>query len=85
MTDKKDSKKELTTDVLIADVMLRVTAMEKLLIEKGVFTQSELNDATEEIAKRVAKVVLEKAQASKNLESFVADLEASSKKKDFDN
>lgn len=86
MTDKKDSKTELTNDVLMADVMLRVTAIEKLLIEKGVFTQAELTAATEEIAKRVAKVVLEKAQASKNLKEFVADLEASAKdKKDFNN
>jgi len=85
MTDKKDAKNELTNDVLMADIMLRVTAIEKLLIEKGVFTQTELTAATEEIAKRVAKVVLEKVQGSKNIEEFVADLEASSKKKDFDN
>jgi TPP-dependent pyruvate/acetoin dehydrogenase alpha subunit len=85
MTDKKDGKKELTNDILMADVMLRVTAIEKLLIEKGIFTQTELTATTEEIAKRVAKVVLEKAQASRNLEEFVADLEASSKKKGLDN
>ena len=59
MTDKKN---ELTTDVLLADIMLRLTAMEKLLIEKKSFTQEELSKATEEIAQRVAKVVLEKAQ-----------------------
>jgi len=84
MSDNK--KAELTTDVLMADVMLRVTAMEKLLIEKGVFTQEELAVSTEEIAKRVAKVVLEKAQASKNIEELVADLESSVKdKKDLKN
>lgn len=70
-----DKKTELTTDVLLADVMLRVTAIEKLLIEKGVFTQEELAKTTEEIAQRVAKVVLEKAQSSKNIEDFVAKLE----------
>jgi len=85
MTDKKD-KQELTNDIMMADVMLRITAIEKLLIEKGVFTQDELTASTEEIAKRVAKVVLEKAQASKNIEEFIADLEASAKeKKDFKN
>lgn len=88
MSEKKpDSKQELTNDVLMADVMLRVTAIEKLLIEKGVFTQEELNKTTEEIAQRVAKVVLEKAQASKSVEEFVAKLEetANKGKKDFDN
>lgn len=83
MTDKKQ---ELTSDVLMADVMLRITAIEKLLIEKKVFTQEELTACTEEIAKKVAKVVLEKAQASKNLDQFISDLESSSKdKKGFNN
>lgn len=88
MSEKKpDSKQELTNDVLMADVMLRVAAIEKLLIEKGVFTQDDLNKTTEEIAQRVAKVVLEKAQASKSVEEFVAKLEetANKGKKDFDN
>lgn len=81
-----DKKQELTSDVLIADVMLRIAALEKLLIEKKVFTQEELTACTEEIAKRVAKVVLEKAQASKNIDEFIADLEATAKdKKGFDN
>lgn len=85
MTDKND-KKELTSDIMMADIMLRVTAIEKLLIEKGIFTQDELNSTTEEIAKRVAKVVLEKAQASKSLEEFISDLETSAKeKKEFKN
>lgn len=87
MTDKKDDRKELNTDILVADVMLRITALEKLLIEKGVFTQAELSATTDEIAKKVAKVVLEKAKVSKNIEEFVATLEKSdgSDKKDFDN
>ena len=85
MTDKND-KKELTNDVLMADVMLRITAVEKLLIEKGVFTQAELSEATEDIAKRVAKVVLEKAQASKNVGELISSLEAVNKaKKGLDN
>lgn len=85
MTDKKD-KQELTNDVLIADIMLRITAMEKLLIEKGVFTQAELAASTDEIAKRIAKVVLEKAQSSKNVEELISSIEAGDKpKKDFNN
>lgn len=81
MSEKKpDSKQELTNDVLMADVMLRITAIEKLLIEKGVFTQEELSTTTEEIAKRVAKVVLEKAQASKSVDEFISNLEAQANK-----
>ena len=86
MTDKKDGKNELTSDIMMADIMLRVTAMEKCLIDKGILTQSELANANEEIANKVAKVILERAQASKNMEEFVADLENSSKEnKEFKN
>ncbi len=86
MTDKKDGKNDLTSDIMMADIMLRVTAMEKLLIDKGILNQAELAATNDEIAKKVAKVVLERAQASKNLEEFVSDLEKSAKEdKDFKN
>lgn len=86
MTDKKDGKNELTSDIMMADIMLRVTAMEKLLIDKGILNQAELAAVNDEIAKKVAKVILERAQASKNLEEFVSDLEKSTKEdKDFKN
>jgi len=79
MTDKKDGKNELTSDIMMADIMLRVTAMEKCLIDKGILSKEELTATNDEIAKKVAKVVLERAQASKNIEEFVADLEKSAK------
>lgn len=86
MTDKKDGKNEFTSDIMMADIMLRVTAMEKLLIDKGILNQAELAAVNDEIAKKVAKVVLERAQASKNLQEFVADLEKSDKEdKEFKN
>lgn len=78
MTNTK--KPELSNDVFIADIMLRISAIEKLLIEKGVFTQEELNATTEEIAKRVAKVVLEKAQSAKSIEELTASLKGAPKK-----
>lgn len=80
MADQKTDKTQLTTEVLLADAMLRIAAIEKLLIEKAVFTQDELTQATEEIAQRVAKVVMEKAQASKDLDDFVNKLQDKGKK-----
>lgn len=82
---EKNKKQEVTNDVLMADLMLRITAMEKLLIEKSVFTQAELIATTEEIAKKVAKIVLEKAQASKSVEEFISNLESQPPKKDTNN
>lgn len=83
MTDKK---KELTTEVLLADVMLRETALEQLLLDKGLITKEELAKYTEEIAQKVAKVVLEKAKASKDLDDFISKLDPEdSGKKNFNN
>ena len=76
MSDKKpDNKQDITTDMLMADVMLRITAMEKILIDKGIFTVEELQASTKEIAERVTKVVMEKAASSKNIEDFISKLE----------
>ncbi|HEY5267969.1 MAG TPA: hypothetical protein VII94_02450 [Candidatus Saccharimonadales bacterium] len=84
MSDKKpDNKQDITTDMLMADVMLRITAMEKILIDKGVFSVEELQASTKEIAERVTKVVMEKAASSKNLEEFISKLEIP--KKDMKN
>jgi hypothetical protein len=83
--DKKLDQKEITSDILIADIMLRVTAMEKLLIEKGLFTQEELTAATEEFAKKVAKIVLEKANSKKTLEDLMSSLENDGKAKKLKN
>ena len=84
MTDKKpDNKQDITTDMLMADVMLRITAMEKILIDKGIFTVEELQASTKEIAERVTKVVMEKAASSKNIEDFISKLEIP--KKDMKN
>lgn len=86
MTEKKIDPKEFASDIMLADVMLRVTAMEKLLVEKGIFTKDELANTTEEIAKSVAKVVIEKATKSKNMDDFIASLESSANpKKDINN
>jgi TPP-dependent pyruvate/acetoin dehydrogenase alpha subunit len=86
MGDKKLDQQEITSDILITDAMLRITALEKLLIEKGVFTQAELTAATEEIAKKAAQRVLEKAKSSKDIQDFISKLEAITKdKKDLKN
>lgn len=80
MTDKKTDDNDYSKDIMIADIMLRLTAIEKLLIEKGILTKEEIFATTEEITKKVAKVVLEKAQSSKNIDEFIASLDNKDKK-----
>ena len=86
MTDEKPKQPPtITNDMFVADAMLRITALEKLLISKGVFTLEELTTVTEDVAKNIAKVVLEKLQASKDMEAFLADLTGNKEKKELNN
>lgn len=59
MTEKK---KEPSSDMMMADVMLRLTALEKLLMDKKIIDQEEFFQTMEEIAKKVSQVILEKAK-----------------------
>lgn len=64
------NKKEaqgITSDVMIADALLRVKTLENILIAKGVFTREEYNQEMENVTKVIAKVILEKAGAAKEL------------------
>jgi len=59
-----DKKPEITNDILMADLMLRVTTMEKLLLDKGIISREDFLKVMEEIASNASKVVLEKAKAA---------------------
>jgi hypothetical protein len=74
---------DFANDVLMADLMLRLTAMEKLLLDKGLFTKAEFMQVVDEIAQKASDAVMEKAKISKNTEDFIANLEkVNSKKQD---
>jgi hypothetical protein len=63
---------ELTNDMLIADLLMRVKCIENLLIAKGVFSKEELLAEMEVVAKQIAKSVLEKAGVSnENVENLL--------------
>lgn len=72
--------KEITNDILLADIMLRLAALERLLLEKQVFSKEDLIKITEEIAKQAAKIVMEKAKNSKTIEELITNLEEDNKK-----
>jgi TPP-dependent pyruvate/acetoin dehydrogenase alpha subunit len=63
MSDEK-KKLEITNDILLADIMLRITTLEKILIDKGVIGKEEFLAVMEEIAKSVSKVVTDRAKAA---------------------
>jgi hypothetical protein len=74
MTNKKNDMSEITNDMLFADIMLRLTAMENLLLSKGLFTKEELVIATEDIAKKIEQIMLAKASTLKTVEELISSL-----------
>jgi hypothetical protein len=73
MTDKK-SPADFTYDNLLADTMLRLTALERVLLEKGLITTDELSNITEALVEKVTKVIMDKVNSSKDLDDFVDSL-----------
>lgn len=71
--NKKESE-ELTNSLLIADALLRLRTLEKLLVSKGIFTQEEFNEEMDVIAKQIAKSILEKAQVKGDLDEMIKSL-----------
>jgi len=75
MTDqKKPPLPEMTTDIMIADALLRITALETLLIQKKVISVEELQSVTQDLTEKVSKAILSKLQISKNLDEFISAL-----------
>ena len=67
-------KKMTDYDALLADTMLRVAVLEKLLLDKGIFTREELTVVTQDLIDKATKIIMDKIQSSKNLNDFVEGL-----------
>jgi len=68
--NKKETK-ELTNDMLIADALLRLKAIENLLVAKGIVSKDELLEEMESVAKQIAKSILQKAGAHEQIEDLL--------------
>ena len=60
----------LTNEVLIADALLRLKAIQNILIAKGIFTEEEFNKETKVIAESIAKVILQNANITTNVDEL---------------
>ena len=80
MTENKPKPSDLTSDVLLADAMLRLSALEKVLIDKGIIGKDELKAMTNILIEKVTKVIMDQVSSSKNLDDFVAALGTDLKK-----
>jgi TPP-dependent pyruvate/acetoin dehydrogenase alpha subunit len=59
--NKKEAE-DLTTDILISDAIIRLSALEKLLLDKNIFTKEELSNVTAEIVESVSKIILKNVE-----------------------
>lgn len=73
-------KEEVTIDVLVADVLLRVQATQNILIKKGIITDEEFQAELKLVSKTLLKSVLEKAGVAGDLDQLIEDLEIINKR-----
>jgi len=79
------NKSDITSDVLIADALLRVQALQNLLIKKGLISNDEFQEEIKLVSRTILKSVLEKANVTDNLDRLIEDLENINNKKSTDN
>ena len=79
--DKKDSPSE-NVDLYLADILLRLAVLEKMLFEKNILIKEEYIKELEEIATKTSKEILKKVENSKNVKDFIAQLEEKAKSLD---
>jgi hypothetical protein len=75
----KTQAEQLTNDVLILDVLLRLKTLETLLVSKGLVTQEEYDAATQEISSKIMRTILERSNVPGDLDVLIKDLQAKSK------
>lgn len=75
----KKQAEELTNDVLITDALLKLKTLEKLLIDKNIITAEEFNSTMNDIASKIAKTILQKANVPGNLDELIAGLQGKKK------
>ncbi len=71
MSDKKIDQNQMNGDVIIADIMLRLTAIERLLIKKNIVTNEELNEEIDTVANQIAEAVLSAVKTDSSLSDLL--------------
>lgn len=72
--DKKDLP-EVNAEILLADILLRITVLEKLLFDKKILDQDEYAKELEAIAQKASKAILEKVEQTDAVKQFLEKLE----------
>lgn len=70
----KKNAQEITNDVLIADALIRIKALENILISKGILTAVEFNSQCRDIAELLSLSILEKAGVPDELNKIIEEI-----------
>lgn len=70
-------EKKLENEFTIADALLRIKAMENILISKGIFTQEEFSKEVFKVSAVVMKEILTKANVPGDIDKLISDLQSS--------
>jgi len=77
---KKEQPNELSNEMMMADALLRLRAIENLLMAKGIFTKEEFSQEMSTIATQIAKTILQKANVPGDLDELIKSLQEPKKK-----
>jgi hypothetical protein len=74
--DKKVDPTKITNEVLLADVMIRVTALERVLIKKGIISVEEFSAEVDVVANQVSEAVLKSVREAlvPTIDELIGDL-----------
>ena len=73
---KNDDENELKNIALMSDILIKITAVERLMISKGIITSEELAKEINDISRIIAKSMLSSAKVTGDLDKIIDDLVA---------
>jgi hypothetical protein len=76
----KKENNEFSNEMTLTDILLRLKALETLLISKGIFTQEDFSNEMSALAAQIAKTILQKANIPGDLDKIIKDLQDTNKK-----
>lgn len=68
------NKEENTLEILLSNLIIRVTCLEKMLIDKGVLDQDELAKNIYDLTVLVARNVMKNTPGSEELEDLIKNI-----------
>lgn len=69
---------KMSTELLLTSLIVKISAIEKILVEKNLVSETELNDKVKELTLIIAKEVLQKANV-KDIDQVLKNIGENSK------